>query len=94
MSLLGDCSTSFIVRIWRERGEGPRAEIEWRGSVECVESGERMYFKDLNRIRTFLETQVRRIGIDAAANARPEDTGPDGDGSSRAGPTAKKRRGR
>jgi hypothetical protein len=65
MSLLGDCSASFIVRIWRERGEGLDATVEWRGSIECVDGGEKIYFRDLNRIGSFLKTHLQRIGIDA-----------------------------
>ena len=75
MSLLGDRSTSFIVRIWRERGEGHRAAAEWRGSIECVESGERAYFRDLNGMRKFLETHLRRIGIDIRQGNGPEGRG-------------------
>jgi hypothetical protein len=65
MSLLGDRSASFIVRIWREWGEGLDATVEWRGSIEWVDGGEKVYFRDLNVIGSFLKTNLRRIGIDA-----------------------------
>jgi hypothetical protein len=65
MSLLGDRSASFIVRIWRERGEGLDATVEWRGSIECVDGGEKVYFRDLNAIGSFLKPHLQRIGIDA-----------------------------
>ena len=64
-SLLGDRSASFIVRIWRERGEGLDATVEWRGSIECVEGGEKVYFRDLSVMGSFLKTHLQRIGIDA-----------------------------
>jgi hypothetical protein len=65
MSLLGDRSASFIVRIWRERGEGLDATAEWRGSIEWVDGGEKVYFRDLDVIGSFLQTHLQRIGIDA-----------------------------
>jgi hypothetical protein len=65
MSLLGERSASFIVRIWRERSEGLDATVEWRGSIECVDGGEKVYFRDLNVIGSFLKTHLQRIGIDA-----------------------------
>jgi hypothetical protein len=65
MSLLGDRSASFIVRIWRERSEGLDATVEWRGSIECVDGGEKIYFRDLNVIGSFLKTHLQQIGIDA-----------------------------
>ncbi len=67
-SLLGDRSASFIVRIWRERGEGLDATVEWRGSIECVDGGEKVYFRDLDVIGSFLKTHLQRIGIDAQTN--------------------------
>jgi hypothetical protein len=84
MSLLGDRSASFIVRIWRERNDAAGAAVEWRGSIECVEGGERVYFRDLNVMESFLETQLLRIGIDAGQG--------DAGGPPRADRTAKKRR--
>ena len=65
MSLLGDRSASFIVRIWRERGEGLDATVEWRGSIEWVDGDEKVYFRDLSVIGSFLQTHLQRIGIDA-----------------------------
>jgi hypothetical protein len=84
MSLLGDRSASFIVRVWRERSEGAATAVEWRGSIECVAGGERVYFRDLKVMGNFLETQLRRIGIDAGQS--------NGGRSPRTDQTAKKRR--
>jgi hypothetical protein len=92
MSLLGDRSASFIVRVWRERGEGRGAAVEWRGSIECVEDGERVYFRDLNVLGSFLARHLQRIGIEV--EVRREDPGSQTDplngGSSRKGPRRKR----
>ena len=40
---------TFIVRLWRERSED-RAFI-WRGSVDCVQSGERAYFQNIEGLK-------------------------------------------
>lgn len=70
MSLIGDRSASFVVRIWRERSENADAEVEWRGSVECVRSSTKVYFRELRVIEDFLVRQLRQIGIDARRKAR------------------------
>ena len=73
MSLIGDRSASFVVRIWRERSENADAEVEWRGSVECVRSSTKVYFRELRVIEDFLVRQLRQIGIDARRKARIPD---------------------
>jgi hypothetical protein len=63
MSLLGDRSASFIIRIWREERDGANRELVWRGSIENVRSDDKVYFKELAVIEEFLKTQLRAIGI-------------------------------
>jgi hypothetical protein len=63
MSRLGDRTASFIVRAWRESRDKADAEVEWRGSIECVDSGERLYFKELAAMQTFVERHLQRLGI-------------------------------
>jgi hypothetical protein len=96
MSLLGDRSASFIVRVWRERGEGRGAAVEWRGSIESVDGGERVYFRDLRVIGSFLARHLQRIGIEVELEVRQEDAGSGTDssngGSTRTGEPPKKRR--
>jgi len=65
MSLLEDHSASFIVRIWRERGEGLTASQEWRGAIEHVQSGRRNFFRDLSAIANFMKPHLEQIGIEA-----------------------------
>ena len=65
MSLLEDHTASFIVRIWRERGEGETVSQEWRGSIEHVQSGRRSFFRDLRAIANFMQPQLEQLGIEA-----------------------------
>jgi hypothetical protein len=65
VSLLEDHTASFIVRIWRERGEGPVTCQEWRGSIEHVQSGGRSFFRDLSAIPNFMKPHLEQLGIEA-----------------------------
>ncbi len=43
---------TFIVRLWPEKSNG--GQSVWRGSVEHVQSGERAYFQDIERLKEVL----------------------------------------
>ena len=64
MTLLGDRSASFIVRIWREDREDAAAKVVWRGSIESVRNGERAFFRQIAEIERFLKMHLAGIGID------------------------------
>jgi hypothetical protein len=78
MSLLGDRSASFIVRIWREEREGAAQGLVWRGSIENVRDDEKIYFKELGVIEEFIKVHLRAIGIelDALGSRRQIDPPP------------------
>lgn len=65
MALLEDRTAVFIVRVWCERGDGDSAISEWRGSVEHVESGQRVFFRNLDAVCEFMKPHLESIGIDA-----------------------------
>jgi hypothetical protein len=65
MALLEDRTAAFIVRIWCERGDEHSANVEWRGSVEHVQSGERAFFRHLETVVEFMKPRLVGIGIDA-----------------------------
>jgi hypothetical protein len=62
--LLGDRSASFILRIWREQGEFESSTTEWRGSIEHVGSGQRIFFRELSVIGEFLKPHLDSLDID------------------------------
>ncbi len=49
-----DSMCVFIVRLWLEAREIPDADPEWRGTVEHVPSGHRVYVKCLDEITGFI----------------------------------------
>lgn len=51
----------FIVKIWQEPGASDApAEAMWRGSVQHVQSDERIYFRRLADLNEFMRSQVSR----------------------------------
>ncbi|WP_169307265.1 hypothetical protein [Chitiniphilus eburneus] len=66
MSLLEDQTASFIVRVWRERGEYEAGPGEWRGSIEHVQSGKKGFFRDLASMERFMAPLLQEIGVDAS----------------------------
>ena len=54
---------AFIVRIWIEPREAKDAEPIWRGVIEHVEDDERVYFDQLDKMRTYFSKYLEKIGI-------------------------------
>ncbi len=57
----------FVVRVWREESELPPGS-QWRGSVEHVPSGQRVYFASLETLTGFIDQYLttdshRREGV-------------------------------
>ena len=66
MALINDRSAAFIVRVWCEHGDQPsRGVRDWRGSIEHVESGERIFFRELSAVPSFMDRHLRALGIEA-----------------------------
>jgi hypothetical protein len=55
----------FVVRIWQEPGH--TALAQWRGSVEHIPSGQRLYFSSLRDLNDFI---FLRLGF---APAQPDE---------------------
>jgi hypothetical protein len=68
MALLEDGTAVFIVRVWRERGDTDASidtiPPEWRGSVEHLQSGQRMFFRTLETVGEFMKPHLEKLGID------------------------------
>jgi hypothetical protein len=65
MALLEDRTAVFIVRVWCERRDDDAVVSEWRGSVEHVQSGQRVFFRHLESVTEFMKPHLEGIGIDA-----------------------------
>jgi hypothetical protein len=53
MSAIERNTYSFVVKIWQERREAEEGEPLWRGRVDYVQGGERVYFHCLDRLIAF-----------------------------------------
>jgi hypothetical protein len=61
-------SRLFTVRLWREDlGDG---QVEWRGEVHHVESGETRYFRDWSVLVQFLLATLHRVESDQSPAER------------------------
>ena len=56
-----DNSHAFIVRFWLEPRELENAKPIWRGKIEHVASGRKVYLKGLNEIHAFIESYLPGI---------------------------------
>jgi hypothetical protein len=66
MPLLDDRSAAFIVRVWCECGDELAAGVrDWRGSIEHVESGERVFFRELASVNDFMSSHLKALGVEA-----------------------------
>jgi hypothetical protein len=54
---------AFIVRIWMETRELKDAEPIWRGVIEHVDSGARVYFDKLEQIAIYVMPYLEAMGI-------------------------------
>jgi len=54
----GGDTQSFIVRIWHEGVDATGNIVAWRGSIDHVGSGRRVYFHDLNGALRFIQDQA------------------------------------
>ncbi|WP_167285161.1 hypothetical protein [Marilutibacter alkalisoli] len=65
MTLLEDRTAAFIVRVWNEHRNDDVVAAEWRGSIEHVQSGQRVFFRHLETVVDFMKPHLEGIGIDA-----------------------------
>jgi hypothetical protein len=55
---------SFIIRIWETaEDQVSNSDATWRGSIDYVGSGKRLYFNDLNSIARFIREQIHADGL-------------------------------
>ena len=54
---------AFIVRIWIESQETKDAEPTWRGVIEVVDGGARVYFDHLDKMSAYFAKYLEAISI-------------------------------
>jgi hypothetical protein len=47
---------AFVAKLWLERREIEGTQPEWRGRIDHVTSGRRIYFRDLSEITAFIHS--------------------------------------
>jgi len=58
-----ETTQAFVVRIWIERQQLENSKSVWRGVIERVESGDRVYFDRLDKISAYFANYLDEIGI-------------------------------
>ncbi len=60
----------FVVRVWQEQSR--LLPDQWRGSVEHVASGQRLYFASLGDLTNFIAFRINGTATDEPANTKGE----------------------
>jgi hypothetical protein len=63
---------SFVIRIWREAADSRGNVLAWRGSVDSVSNGERLYFDDLHDVPAFIRKQIGLADTNSVQRQAPE----------------------
>lgn len=59
-------ANSFVVRLWQEPREIEGAGPEWRGQIEHVQSGERVYFRNLDKMVGFIVSYLNDADLQSS----------------------------
>jgi hypothetical protein len=51
-------ASSFVIRIWREKSANGMGQGEWRGWIEHVQTRERIFFRDIAMILSFIDKHL------------------------------------
>jgi len=68
----GRSSHQFMLRLWLE--ELGNEQYELRGSVQHINSGEMLYFRDWPKMEGFIEKQLYKTDCEGSPNSRGEET--------------------
>ena len=63
MKSIKETTQAFVVRIWIEHQQTTNAKPVWRGVIERVDSGERVYFDQLDKISGYFAHYLDELGI-------------------------------
>lgn len=63
---------SFVVRIWPEAADSRGHVLAWRGSVDNVSNGERLYFDEIEDVPAFIRKQIGLTDDNAAPGLASE----------------------
>jgi len=58
-----ETTQAFVVRIWIEHQQMKNAKPVWRGVIERVDSGDRIYFDQLDKISAYFANYLDELGV-------------------------------
>jgi hypothetical protein len=58
-----ETTQAFVVRIWLEPRQMENAQPVWRGAIERVDNGDRVYFDQLDKMNDYFVKYLSEIGI-------------------------------
>jgi len=58
-----ETTQAFVVRIWIEPQQRQNAKPVWRGVIERFDSGERVYFDQLDKISAYFAQYLDELGV-------------------------------
>jgi hypothetical protein len=58
-----ETTQAFVVRIWIEPQHRENAKLVWRGVIERVDSEDRVYFDQLDKLNAYFASVLAEIGI-------------------------------
>jgi len=60
---INETTQAFVVRIWIEHQQRKNAQPVWRGVIERVDNGERVYFDQLDKIHAYFARYLDELGV-------------------------------
>ncbi len=64
MKSIKETTQAFVVRIWIEHQQMKNAKPVWRGVIERVDSGDRVYFDQLDKISAYFANYLDELGVE------------------------------
>lgn len=62
-------SSAFVVRIWWEGHEQNASKVGWRGCVQHVASGRKIYFQDLATLQRLIAEEAGMIMVETSTQS-------------------------
>ena len=63
MKSIREATHAFVVRIWIEHRQMKNIPPIWRGVIERVDSGDKVYFDQLDKMNAYFAKYLDEIGI-------------------------------
>jgi hypothetical protein len=58
-----ETTQAFVIRIWIEPQQMKNTQSVWRGVIERVDNGDRVYFDQLDKMKAYFARYLNELGI-------------------------------